>query len=254
MNIVDVRPDVFDLTDEPYLRGCDVDGPQTLELPVVTISPRPARSARGSDAVARSLTGLVESSGRAVERVLWRVLVPLGVAVLLSAALASVPWTDMTGFVESLRGLAADAGDAGDARESPSAVAEGESPDYLDSLLSSPPTSKAPAPPAAAPRDDPSQPTVQSEVARLDVGSLDRVQPGMTIDEVTATVGVEGWAHSPGFAVALIRPSDPELQRQFGDPADDSTWDLRTWPAPHFGDVGLDVIFRDGRAVEVVRL
>ena len=81
--------------------------------------------------------------------------------------------------------------------------------------------------------------------------AVDRLSIGMTIEEVTRTIGIEGWDHVPGFSHGPVTPTDPAVSAQYSADTDESRWTIRAWPEQYFGPASAHVIFRDGRAVEI---
>jgi len=268
--------------DEPRF-GCESDGPITREVPIVPASAVPDEFPPVCLPSIPAVVAVAEGVGAVVERVLLRLLLPLFVLAVVAAGLRAVPWSDITSLVRTVGDGVSTAthdtapllnpsgdtvvSDVAASQDSSSPepptptptpttsattavpaepVARGSAEDVAPSLGSSrenqPPTLRSPSPTNGV--ISVALPTITHEI-------VSELKPGMTVDQVTAVVGVEGWDHAPGFSEGPISPRDPATRQLLAGEPDESRWTLRAWPSPYFGPVGLSVLFHDGRAVEI---
>lgn len=264
-----------------YLGALRDDEP-TLELPVVIVPEAGAVRPSGHGRIE-----VIERAGRIVVHLILCLVPVLMCATVLLVVLGLVPWTaihDALGELREHDGEAASppsrpSGNAKDGHDEPApepapdpaAAPPLTAPSVQARPETTAPPPEAPAseratPPSAAPppgrstasarpevRDTPSfrmvaEDLVDGPVTERAVGQL---HLGMTIREVTDAIGVEGWNHWPGFHEGPVKPTDPAHQRSVA--ADPARWEIRIWPEQYFGPEPVEVIFRDGRAVEINR-
>jgi hypothetical protein len=272
-----------DLAPESTVWWVDEDVP-TIEVPVVAPPDPSYEPGPWPGGLVAAAVSVGDRVGAAAERLLRRVLAVVAAVFVALGVFWAVPWAEAGNAFATLADAANSLRGAAGAETMPLAPAEPRTaPDS-----GAPDESSVPGPPGTnvpelnAPGADPKSghfapgdgraeeypggdqgppPTTPDGASGSPVPSagpvtqaaVDRLKMGMTIDEVTRTIGVEGWDFELGFATGLVMPSTPALiQLQHAD-TDLSRWALRQWPVEQFGPAFARVVFRDGRAVEIDR-